>query len=137
MPLHPRNEIEAHIGRRIRLRRMELGLSQEAVAGSLGVTFQQLHKYESGANGARGSRLLQLAKALKVAPDYFFDGLPGTGAKLADRDTTAIERMMVATAGADVARSFLQLSRRSRMALRAIAEALVAAEMADDKAEAA
>lgn len=137
MPKVAFNEVEVHIGRRIRLRRIELGLSQEAVAERLGLTFQQLQKYEKGVNGARGSRMLHLAKALDVQPGYFFEGLPGVDGKQSDRDTTMIERMALSTAGADVARAFLKLSLRSRVALRTVAEALVAAEVVEDRAEAA
>jgi len=70
--------VDVHIGSRIRMRRMMVGMTQEQLGDALGVTFQQLQKYEKGVNGTRGSRLLQLAKALKVPVSYFFEGAPGS-----------------------------------------------------------
>ncbi len=60
------------IGAKIRLRRMELGMSQEKLGDLLGVTFQQCQKYEKGTNRVGGSRLDQIARALGVKPAYFF-----------------------------------------------------------------
>jgi transcriptional regulator with XRE-family HTH domain len=64
--------IDAHVGRRIRMRRALLGLSQEKLAESVGVTFQQVQKYERGANRVSASRLHQLAQVLQVSIDYFY-----------------------------------------------------------------
>ncbi len=71
---HP---VDVHVGDKIRLRRRLLGMSQAAVAGQIGISFQQLQKYESGANRVGASRLYQLAKVLGVAPSAFFKGLDG------------------------------------------------------------
>lgn len=67
------NPVDIHVGERLRLRRMLLGLSQEALARLLGLTFQQIQKYESGANRIGASRLYDLAHALGVSVDYFYD----------------------------------------------------------------
>ncbi|MEX0760756.1 MAG: helix-turn-helix domain-containing protein [Tistlia sp.] len=66
---------DVHIGRRIRERRIAKGLSQAALAERLAITFQQVQKYESGANRVGGSRLWELSKALAVPVGYFFEGL--------------------------------------------------------------
>ena len=69
--------IDLHVGVRLRLRRMMLGVSQEALARKLGVTFQQIQKYENGQNRIGASRLYQLALALRVPVGFFFADLPG------------------------------------------------------------
>jgi transcriptional regulator with XRE-family HTH domain len=67
------NPIDVHVGSRIRLRRTLLGISQERLADAIGLTFQQVQKYERGANRVSSSRLVDLANALDVAVPYFFD----------------------------------------------------------------
>ncbi len=69
------NNIDVHVGNRVRQRRTLLGLSQEKLAGSLDLTFQQVQKYERGANRIGAGRLFQLARALEVPVTYFFDDL--------------------------------------------------------------
>jgi transcriptional regulator with XRE-family HTH domain len=68
--------IDVHIGSRLRLRRTLVGLTQNKLATVLGVTFQQVQKYESGANRVSGSRLYDLASALDIPVSFFFDGVP-------------------------------------------------------------
>ena len=70
------NPIDQHVGRRIRLRRNRLGWSQTVLAEKLGVTFQQLQKYERGANRVSGSRLYDIAQALNISISYFFEDVP-------------------------------------------------------------
>jgi transcriptional regulator with XRE-family HTH domain len=75
---------DADIGQRIRARRLELGLSQTDLAEKIGVTFQQVQKYEKGANRVGGGRLGQIAEVLSVPPSYFFaseDGKNGSDEK--------------------------------------------------------
>jgi transcriptional regulator with XRE-family HTH domain len=67
--------IDTHVGMRFRLRRQELGMSQTAVADELGVTFQQVQKYERGMNRISASRLHDLCGILSIPVEYFFDGL--------------------------------------------------------------
>lgn len=68
--------IDAHVGSRVRLRRTLLGLSQEALGKRLGLTFQQIQKYERGANRIGASRLYNLSVILDVPVSFFFDDLP-------------------------------------------------------------
>jgi transcriptional regulator with XRE-family HTH domain len=72
-----RKSIEQIIGERIRARRAELGLRQEQLAAALGLSYQQIQKYENGSNRITVSRLLALAERLEVPVTYFFAGLPG------------------------------------------------------------
>lgn len=70
------NTIDKHVGSRVRMQRMILGMSQEKVADALGITFQQLQKNERGMNRIGCSRLLQLSQILKVPIIFFFEGAP-------------------------------------------------------------
>lgn len=67
------NPIDVHVGARIRLRRTLLGMSQEGLADAIGLSFQQVQKYEKGANRVSSSRLFDLAHILDVQLPYFFD----------------------------------------------------------------
>ena len=71
------NPVDIHVGGRVRLRRMLLGMSQEKLGESLGLTFQQIQKYEKGANRIGASRLFELARILGVNVQYFFEELAG------------------------------------------------------------
>jgi len=71
---HP---IDIHVGERVRARRLLTGLSQDAFASKLGVTFQQVQKYEKGANRISASRLYRISKILNVPVAYFFDDMDG------------------------------------------------------------
>lgn len=70
------NPVDVHVGGRVRLRRMLLGLSQEKLGDALGLTFQQVQKYERGANRIGASRLFDLSRVLDVPVSYFYDELP-------------------------------------------------------------
>lgn len=70
--------VDKHVGERVRLRRIMLKMSQTELGNKIGVTFQQLQKYEKGANRIGASRLYQLAQTLNVPPGFFFEGLPGS-----------------------------------------------------------
>jgi len=67
---------DKHVGKRARMRRLLLEMTQEQLAGQLGLTFQQLQKYEKGLNRVSASRLLEMSRALRVPIQFFFDGLP-------------------------------------------------------------
>jgi len=71
------NPIDVHVGSRVRLKRTMMGLSQEKLGESLGVTFQQVQKYEKGANRIGASRLQQIAAILKTPIAFFFEDAPG------------------------------------------------------------
>lgn len=69
---HP---VDTHVGAKVKSRRLMLGLSQEELAKSIGLTFQQVQKYERGTNRISVSRLIDIARALKTPLDYFTDGI--------------------------------------------------------------
>ncbi|CDL01269.1 putative HTH-type transcriptional regulator [Magnetospirillum gryphiswaldense MSR-1 v2] len=69
------NPIDVHVGNRVRLRRTLLGMSQEKLGEALGLTFQQVQKYERGANRVGASRLYDLSRVLDVPVSYFFDDM--------------------------------------------------------------
>jgi transcriptional regulator with XRE-family HTH domain len=69
---HP---VDRHVGLRIRMRRKELGISQEKLAEALGLTFQQVQKYERAANRVSASKLFEIARALNASVAYFYEGL--------------------------------------------------------------
>jgi transcriptional regulator with XRE-family HTH domain len=72
------NPIDVHVGGRIRLRRTLLGMSQEKLGEAIGLTFQQVQKYERGANRVGSSRLFDLARVLDVPISYFFEDMPNS-----------------------------------------------------------
>jgi transcriptional regulator with XRE-family HTH domain len=71
------NPIDTHVGSRIRLRRNMLGMSQEKLGENLGITFQQIQKYEKGTNRVGASRLQAIASILSVPVSFFFEDAPG------------------------------------------------------------
>ncbi|MFI4950434.1 MAG: helix-turn-helix domain-containing protein [Caulobacterales bacterium] len=73
------NPIDRHVGLRIRMRRKELGISQERLAESIGLTFQQVQKYERAANRVSASKLWEMSRALNTNIAYFYEGLTDLG----------------------------------------------------------
>jgi transcriptional regulator with XRE-family HTH domain len=78
------NPIDRHVGSRVRMRRILLGMSQEKLGEALGLTFQQVQKYEKGTNRIGASRLQQISTTLNVPPAFFFDGAPSLNESAAD-----------------------------------------------------
>ena len=79
------NPIDTHVGARVRLRRTLLGMSQEKLGEAIGLTFQQVQKYERGANRIGASRLFDLSRVLEVPVSYFFDEMPDNAASQSPR----------------------------------------------------
>jgi len=122
---HP---VDRHVGLRIRMRRKELGISQERLAEALGLTFQQVQKYERAANRVSASKLWEIARALNTSVAYFYDGLAGSAdmdaAPMPDRSAHAF---LLTPEGVELANLFPRLTRtrvRRRMVelIRALAE---------------
>jgi transcriptional regulator with XRE-family HTH domain len=74
-------EVDMHVGQRLRVRRSLLGLSQEKLAEAIGITFQQVQKYERGTNRVSAGRLFELSNVLEVPVSYFFDQVSETMGK--------------------------------------------------------
>src|SRR6476469_8603004 len=73
------NPTDKHVGARVRMRRMMLGMSQEKLGDALSLTFQQVQKYEKGTNRIGASRLQQISNILQVPVSFFFEGAPNVG----------------------------------------------------------
>jgi len=113
-------DIDHHVGTMLRARRVALGLSQQQLAEAVDLTYQQAHKYETGANRISAGRLHALARALEVDVGYFFAGF-GAGEP---RQLAPGQRQML-----ELTRSFAALSRQQQEALCELARALAGAEM--------
>ena len=99
-------EVDLHVGARIRMRRRFLGMTQQALAASLNLTFQQVQKYERGANRVSASKLYEIARALSVPTPYFFEGLAETGSGAEDEARGAelsIREFLMTTEGQELA----------------------------------
>ena len=72
------NPIDVHVGSRVRLRRTMVGMSQEKLGDALGITFQQIQKYEKGANRVGASRLQEISRVLNTPISFFFEDAPGS-----------------------------------------------------------
>jgi len=88
MPKKP-DPVDVYVGMRIRSRRIQLGMSQERLGKACDLTFQQIQKYEKGANRVSSSRLVQIGSVLKATPSYFFKDAPGSNGDNNTADTTA------------------------------------------------
>lgn len=109
------NPIDVHVGFRIRLRRKALGISQERLADSLGLTFQQVQKYERAANRVSASKLWEVAQALNTSVAFFYEGLsPGDAVEAAFAEAARTDPML----GADAIELAHLLSRIERPSVR-------------------
>jgi transcriptional regulator with XRE-family HTH domain len=103
------NYIDVHVGSRIRMRRQLISMSQEKLGELLGITFQQVQKYEKGSNRISASRLFYAAKILGVPVQAFFEDLPGTesdaGFSEANEESSVMSSMMNAE-GIKLAKAF-------------------------------
>lgn len=73
------NPVDIHVGKRLRQRRTFVGMTQEQLGAALGITFQQIQKYERGANRIGASRLFDICRILDVPPQFFFEAMPSNG----------------------------------------------------------
>lgn len=106
------NPIDTHVGTRIRLRRNMLGMSQEKLGESLGITFQQIQKYEKGTNRVGASRLQAISGILGVPVSFFFEDAPGHAAAngFAESQTTDyVVDFLSSTEGLQLNRAFVKI----------------------------
>jgi transcriptional regulator with XRE-family HTH domain len=109
------NPIDVHVGSRIRLRRNIVDMSQEKLGEMLGITFQQIQKYEKGANRVGASRLQAIASILSVPPAFFFEDAPGidnppNGGFAEESGVNYIVDFLSSTEGLRLNRSFVKIS---------------------------
>ncbi len=146
------NPIDIHVGARMRMRRMLVGMSQEALGTALGLTFQQVQKYEKGMNRMGSSRLYQISTILDVPIQYFFEDMPdsviGAGAapgapaeikafEFGEGDPTDyVVDFLTTTEGLQLNRAFVAIkSSKVRRRVVDLVRTLAKEEMEDDAAE--
>lgn len=117
------NDIDVYLGKRLRRRRRLLGLTQQQLASTVGVRFQQIQKYECGANRISAARLWQLSEALEVPVGYFYDGLSERPAKEAKLEAEGGE-MFARKETLDLVRAYYLLGERPRRRLLDLAKSL-------------
>jgi len=118
------NDIDVHLGKRLRRRRRLLGLTQQQLAGACGVRFQQIQKYECGANRISAARLWQLSEALEVPVGYFYDGLSEDERLARANEADQGGEMFARKETLDLIRAYYQLGERPRRRLLDLAKSL-------------
>lgn len=119
MRLNAEIGVDEHVGARLRGLRMMRGVTQEKLAESVGITFQQVQKYEKGQNRMSAGRLTEFGRVLEVQPAYFFDGLPRTGSN-SEPIPASIRQFASSREGIALARAFQELAPAKRMAVVAL-----------------
>jgi transcriptional regulator with XRE-family HTH domain len=109
------NPIDIHVGSRVRLRRNMLGMSQEKLGESLGITFQQIQKYEKGTNRVGASRLQAISSILGVPVSFFFEDAPGQGSVASggfaeDGSTNYVVDFLNTAEGLQLNRAFVKIT---------------------------
>lgn len=118
-------DVDRHIGERMRERRIMLGLTQQQMADLIGVTYQQAHKYEKGINRIASGRLYRIAQALGVEVGYFYQDISDAG--LAEHKATPQQRLLL-----ELARNFVVLTNRKHQeAICNLARALASSTASD------
>lgn len=104
------NAIDGYVGERVRLRRKMIGMSQASLADALGITFQQIQKYEKGINRIGASRLLRIAEIFGVPVGYFFEnGVAAAGDESLRPETDAVALFMASKEGLALGKAFLAI----------------------------
>ena len=105
------NPTDKHVGARVRMRRMMIGMTQERLGDALGLTFQQVQKYEKGTNRIGASRLQHIAHILQVTESFFFEGVPGYGRSgVSDAASTSYVSDFLATSdGLALTKAFMSI----------------------------
>ena len=125
------NPTDKHVGARVRMRRMMLGMSQEKLGDALGLTFQQVQKYEKGSNRIGASRLQHIAQILQVPVSFFFDGGPaseGTRGAAALASPSYVSDFLATRDGLALAKAFMDIKdKKLRRCIVALVEEIVGA----------
>jgi transcriptional regulator with XRE-family HTH domain len=110
----PSNPVDKHVGARVRMRRLMLGITQQKLGDALSLTFQQVQKYEKGVNRIGASRLQQISEILTVPVSFFFEGvptLPGRSAGIGEAPSTAYLFDFLATSdGLALVKAFMEIN---------------------------
>ena len=106
------NPIDRYVGSRVRMRRMLVGMSQEKLGEALGLTFQQVQKYEKGTNRIGASRLHRIASVLGVPVEFFYEGAPlgsATSTGFAESSSTYVSDFLSTSEGVQLVKAFLAI----------------------------
>ena len=104
------NPIDRHVGARIRMQRIVRGFSQTELGKAVGVTFQQVQKYEKGTNRVSASRLQRIANVLEVTPDFFFEGVQARAVGNSDsKEVAVIDEFISSRDGVALSRAFTRI----------------------------
>ena len=121
---------DKHVGARLRMRRLMLNMSQTDIANALGLTFQQVQKYEKGSNRVSASRLQHLCTILSVPVSFFFDAAPrarGLPVKEVDGEVAALDSFLATSDGLALVKAFSGIrDQKVRRAIVALVEQIVA-----------
>ena len=104
------NPVDRHVGLRIRMRRKELGISQERLAESIGLTFQQVQKYERATNRVSASKLWEMARALNTSVAYFYEGLSEGAEAGGDAAPDPVQHFLLTAEGVELAQAFPKIT---------------------------
>lgn len=117
------DDIDIHVGKKLRRRRRLLGMTQQNLGDAIGTRFQQVQKYECGANRLTASRLHRIATALRVPASYFFEGLPDSVPHASNANETSSDVFSQAET-IELIRAYYMLGKRPRQKLLDLAKAL-------------
>ncbi len=136
------NPIDEFVGKRVRLQRVLMGLSQEKLGTALGLTFQQVQKYEKGTNRIGASRLQEIAKILGVPPGFFFEGAPTpvhsgmseTGFSEKEHASAYVSDFISTVEGMQLTKAFVRIRKRAvRQRIVDLVTTLANAESSEDE----
>ena len=130
------NPIDKHVGSRVRMRRMMLSMSQEKLGDALGLTFQQVQKYEKGTNRIGASRLQQISHILQVPVSFFFEGVAASSASHPKVDSTlvGVNEFLTTSDGLALVKAFSQIENsKLRRRIAELAEEIAATRQAKAK----
>lgn len=127
---HP---VDLYVGARLRIRRKMMGLSQTQVADALGITFQQIQKYERGANRVSASKLYEIAKSLQAPVAYFFEGLEATTDGVSEGGEPFVHDFLMTSEGLELATQFPRITRsRVRRRILELVRSMAEEEASED-----
>ena len=109
MPKKQANPIDAQVGNRVRIRRMLIGMSQEKLGDLLGLTFQQVQKYEKGVNRIGAGRLYEIARILGVPIEFFYEGVAGGASGFAEAESAPLMEFVSSGEGMQLSLAFMKI----------------------------
>jgi transcriptional regulator with XRE-family HTH domain len=126
-------DVDRHVGSRVRMQRMAIGMSQEKLGDACGITFQQIQKYEKGTNRIGASRLHQIARILEVPVEFFYEGAPSDGGSgepaVGDRDARSMTEFLATSEGLELVKAFTAVKdQKVRRRIVDLARAVAAGE---------